>query len=111
MSKTIAAIVLGIFLGMLSSPSSAANCNIRYEMRVDGLACPYCAYGIEKKLKAINGVENLDVNLDAGIVRVDVIDGIELNEADMKQLFNDAGFTYRSMKITHLDRDQATEQE
>ena len=24
----------------------------RYELRVDGLACPFCAYGIEKKLTA-----------------------------------------------------------
>ncbi|HHH13154.1 MAG TPA: copper chaperone, partial [Thiolapillus brandeum] len=27
-----------------------------YEMRVDGLACPFCAYGIEKKFKAMKGV-------------------------------------------------------
>jgi len=66
-------------------------------MRVDGLACPYCAYGVEKKLKAIEGVEKVHVDLNKGLVTVDVKAGTELTEAQMKQLFQDAGFTFRSM--------------
>lgn len=69
----------------------------QYVMRVDGLACPYCAYGIEKKLKAIEGVETIDVDLDKGLVTVNVGEGVELTEPQMVQLFKDAGFTYRSM--------------
>lgn len=69
----------------------------QYVMRVDGLACPYCAYGIEKKLKAIEGVEMIDVDLDKGLVTVNVGEGVELTEPQMVQLFKDAGFTYRSM--------------
>jgi mercuric ion binding protein len=70
----------------------------RYEMRIDGLACPFCAYGVEKKLKAIEGTRNIEVDLDRGIVKVDVTEGRELTEVQMRQLFHDAGFTYRSMK-------------
>ena len=69
----------------------------QYIMRVDGLACPYCAYGVEKKLKQIEGVEQIDVDLDRGIVTVDVAEGVELTEPQMTQLFKDAGFTFRSM--------------
>ncbi len=69
----------------------------QYIMRVDGLACPYCAYGIEKKLNKIDGVESLDVDLNKGLVTVNVREGVELTEPQMVQLFNDAGFTYRSM--------------
>ena len=69
----------------------------QYKMRVDGLACPYCAYGIEKKLNQIDGVEKIDVDLNKGLVVVDVADGIKLSEEQMTQLFKDAGFTYRSM--------------
>lgn len=71
-----------------------------YEMRVDGLACPFCAYGIEKKLKALEGVENIHVDLDKGLVSVDVKEGKKLTEEQMRQLFTDSGFTYRSMKVT-----------
>ncbi len=69
----------------------------QYIMRVDGLACPYCAYGIEKKLNKIDGVESLEVDLNKGLVTVNVREGVELTEPQMVQLFNDAGFTYRSM--------------
>ncbi len=69
----------------------------RYTMRVDGLACPYCAYGVEKKLKKIDGVEAIDVDLDHGLVTVDVREGVTLDERQMVDLFKQAGFTFRSM--------------
>ena len=88
-----------IVMIMLAFAWSAAilAAGIKYQMRVDGLACPYCAYGIEKKLNEIDGVENINVDLNKGLVTVDVADGITLSEAQMIQLFKDAGFTYRSM--------------
>jgi len=64
--------------------SSLLAAGTRYIMRVDGLACPYCAYGIEKKLKKIEGVQTAQ--------------GVKLTEPQMIELFKDAGFTYRSMQ-------------
>ena len=74
----------------------------RYKLRVDGLACPFCAYGIEKKLNAIDGVDEVDIDLKNGLVTVDLNEGERLNDAQMTQLFKDAGFTYRSMTETPL---------
>ena len=74
MIKLIVVVIISVFWCTTASASG-----IEYRMRVDGLACPYCAYGIEKKLKAIDGVQKIDVNLDDGLVIVD------------------AGFTFRSM--------------
>lgn len=76
----------------------AVAAGTQYIMRVDGLACPYCAYGIEKKLKQIEGVEAIDIDLNAGVVRVKAGEGVELTEPRMRKLFHDAGFTYRSME-------------
>ena len=89
-------------LGMIWSSAMFAA-GTEYRMRVDGLACPYCAYGVEKKLKAIEGVGKIDVDLDAGLVVVEVDEGIELTAPQMTTLFKDAGFTYRSMTTTPLD--------
>lgn len=91
--------ILLILLFMCTS-SGVFAAQSQYIMRVDGLACPYCAYGIEKKLLAIDGVQEINVDLNAGIVRVDVADGVVLEEATMKQLFHDAGFTFRNMQIS-----------
>jgi len=71
-----------------------------YEMRVDGLACPFCAYGIEKKLKAIEGTSDISVDLDKGLVILNIAEGKTLTDEQMTKLFNDSGFTYRSMKKT-----------
>jgi len=70
-----------------------------YSIRVDGLACPYCAYGIEKKLNAIEGVKFMNMNLDEGIVTVKT-QNVTLGDEQLKQLFNDSGFTYRSKKVS-----------
>ena len=32
----------------------------RYNLSVDGLACPFCAYGIEKELAGLDGVAQED---------------------------------------------------
>ncbi len=90
--------IITLFLLLLSQNSYSGS--TLYEMRVDGLACPFCAYGIEKKLKAIKGTSNIDVDLNKGLVKVEVDDSNQLTDSQMKKLFNDSGFTYRSMKKT-----------
>jgi mercuric ion binding protein len=69
----------------------------QYSLRVDGLACPFCAYGIEKKLIRTEGVESVTFDLEKGVVIVKVSEGVTLTEAQLKQLVDDAGFTLRSM--------------
>ncbi len=90
-----------VFSGMILSlllMQSAWAAGTHYEMRVDGLACPFCAFGIEKKLKAIDGTSDIKVDLDKGLVSVNMADGKSLSEEQMKKLYNDSGFTFRSMK-------------
>jgi mercuric ion binding protein len=70
-----------------------------YSIRVDGLACPYCAYGIEKKLNEIDGVKFIGMDLEKGIVTVKSYD-VKLDDEQLKQLFQDSGFTYRSKTET-----------
>jgi mercuric ion binding protein len=66
-----------------------------YALAVDGLACPFCAYGIEKKLKAINGVVGLEVDIAKGVVRVTMAEGAKLDEAAARKAVEAAGFTLR----------------
>ena len=82
-----------------------------FEIRADGLACPYCAYGIEKKFMAIKGVKYVDVNLEQGKVLVTGDVHLNFEEQQLKTLFNDAGFTYRTMNRTmnHTMKEVANE--
>ena len=59
--------IVGVFAlvlaGLWAMPAGAGQ---SYRLTVDGLACPFCAYGIEKKLGAVNGVEKLDIGHGRG---------------------------------------------
>ena len=98
MKKLIALMIIAL----VASASALAD-GTQYRMRVDGLACPYCAYGIEKNLNKIDGVETIDVDLDNGLVIVNVATGVTLTDAQMAKLFTDSGFTFRSMLAEPLD--------
>tara|TARA_R110001592_G_scaffold104699_2_gene294611 strand:- start:7603 stop:7908 length:306 start_codon:yes stop_codon:yes gene_type:complete len=86
-----------LFLTLLLSSASFAG-GVRYQLEVDGLACPFCAYGIEKKLSQLDGVEQVETDVANGRVDVDMVDGQTLNEDQARQAVKDAGFTLRSFK-------------
>ncbi len=83
---------------VLSSPAFAGG--NQYSLRIDGLACPFCAYGIEKRLSAIEGVESIETDVRSGQVIVTLAEGKTLSEQVARQAVKDAGFTLRSLKQT-----------
>lgn len=85
-------------LVLLAPLTTFAGNTTGYKIRADGLACPYCAYGIEKKFKAIEGVTTINVDLEKGIVSVCADSATEFTDEQLTQLFTDAGFTYRGME-------------
>lgn len=92
-----------LMIALITWSASVLADGTRYQMRVDGLACPYCAYGIEKNLKKIDGVDKIDFDLNNGLVTVNVAEGVTLTDSQMAKLFTDAGFTFRSMVTVPLD--------
>lgn len=67
-----------------------------YVLVVDGLACPFCAYGIEKKFTELPGVAAVDIDMDGGKVLVTMTLGATLSEKDARKAVRDAGFTLRT---------------
>lgn len=68
----------------------------RYVLGVDGLACPFCAYGIEKRLNKIEGVTDVQVDVGESVVHVTMQEGKTLSEDRASQAVDEAGFTLRS---------------
>lgn len=87
-----------LILGLVLMSASAFAAQQAYKLRVDGLACPFCAYGIEKKLTAIKGVQGVGVDIASGTVNVTMAEGASLDEATAKQAVKDAGFTLRKFE-------------
>ncbi len=82
-----------VFVVSLLLPVAVFAAQTQYQLRVDGLACPFCAYGIEKELKRTNGVESLEIDINAGIVTVTMAEGAAMTEAQASRIVEDAGFT------------------
>ena len=60
----------------------------------------FCAYGVEKRLSAIDGVESVETDIKSGQVVVTLVEGMTLSEDTARQAVEDAGFTLRSLKQT-----------
>ncbi len=68
-----------------------------YEIRVDGLACPYCSYGVEKNLLKADGVESIDIDFVRGVVTVKALGARRFDEAELRRLIDASGFTMRGV--------------
>ncbi len=68
-------------------------------IRVDGLACPFCAYGLEKKLGKMNGVTNYDADLKTGKVMINLSKDARLDEGDIQKAVKEAGFTFKGLEL------------
>ena len=69
-----------------------------YAIGVDGLSCPFCAYGIEKQLGRIAGVATVSTEIESGTVAVTMEEGATLEESVARKAVENAGFTLRSFE-------------
>ena len=92
--------LLGAVLGFAVCMTSvqAEDGKPAYTVEVDGLACPFCAYGIEKQLTAIAGVETAETDIKSGAVTVTMQPGSTLDEDAARKAVEAAGFTMRGFK-------------
>lgn len=88
--------ILASALLALSTPAMADQL---YKLRVDGLACAYCAYGIEKQFMRTPGVSHVDIDFENGYVLVSAGDDTSFSEDQLRTIVNDAGFTLRGIKV------------
>ncbi len=80
-------------LSLFLLPVIAFAAPAQYQLRVDGLACPFCAYGIEKELKRTDGVERIRIDINAGTVTVTMAEGATMTKDQAGRIVEDAGFT------------------
>ena len=85
---------------MLATPGTVSAQTERavYVLQADGLACPFCAYGIEKQLSRLEGVATVSTDIESGTVTVTMNPGVNLTEDQAKEAVDRAGFTLRGFK-------------
>ncbi len=66
-------------------------------IRVDGASCPFCAFGLEKRLGRIDGVAHVRIEMKAGEAIVTLKKGATVSEQALRQAVEEAGFTPREV--------------
>ncbi len=80
------------------TPLQAQEAPPVYTLYADGLACPFCAYGIEKQLSSVDGVAAVETDLKTGTVTITMRDGATLDEPVARKAVAAAGFTLRGFE-------------
>lgn len=90
--------ITALLAGLALSLTALAG-DPQYLLGVKGLACPFCAYGIEKHLYRIEGVDEVEVDIESGRVRVSMTEGASLSRERAEKAVDKAGFTLHSFGI------------
>ena len=92
--KPVIKMILIIFLLGISSTLAQSS---EVKVRVDGLSCPFCAYGLEKKLNDLDGVDSIFIDFEEGLVLMQVTDSENISEEEIRTKIEEAGFTPREI--------------
>ena len=59
---------------------------------VNGLVCDFCAQSIQKLFNKEESVEAVDINMDEGIIKIDLKDGYNMDDNLITKLITDSGY-------------------
>ena len=107
--------IIGIIAGLFMISGGATAEPLTYRVGVDGLQCPFCAFGVERELIRIEGVDRIEVNLDEGVIIISMADDASLDETSLDQAIasaekavrravDNAGFTLRGFERVHISK-------
>ena len=74
------------------------------QVTILGMSCPFCTYGVQQKLRKLEGVEKLEVVLETGLATLQLRDGADLSNELLRKTVKDAGF-----EVTGIVRDFESE--
>ena len=77
---------------------------LEVSVQVDGLSCPFCAYGLDKKLRKVENVASIEIRVDEGRAVVTPESGTSLELDALEQAVRDGGFTPRELSVTAQGR-------
>lgn len=62
------------------------------QVKILGMSCPFCAYGAQQKLKKMDGVKELEVQLETGMATLILEEGADVPNERLRKVIDRAGF-------------------
>lgn len=90
--------VIALLFYFLASPAGASGREI--VLRVKGLSCPLCVYGVEKHLQRVEGIESLETHYKKATVVLKKKPKAQVNPQALTTAVQNAGFTLDRIEMT-----------
>ncbi len=97
-SKLISLFFILLFLHSSAFSLFAESDTQKIMIKVEGLYCPFCAYGLEKQLKKLKGFKKVEVNLKHGTAELHIKPGVTVTDKAIQAAVEDAGFDSASIE-------------
>jgi copper chaperone CopZ len=78
---------------VLATPALAETIHVG----VNGLVCAFCVKGIENSFKKQAAIDTVNVDLDAKLVTLTTKDAATMDDAKIKEVITEAGYTTTSI--------------
>ena len=99
MIRRLAVAVAAVFVLWVPTSRPAQADVLEAELDVRGMSCPFCAFGIEKKLRGVPGVDDVSVLLDEGQIELRFGPGNHTAPADIRRAVEEAGFKLSGLRL------------
>ncbi len=99
-------IILSLIIAMTSMHQVNAQASKgmdQFEVQVDGLGCPFCAYGLEKKFKEFKGIKKVAIDIETGDFSFEYPTEKALTMQAVLDQVNKAGYTPNEAVITRAN--------
>ncbi len=98
-------IAVGLALALLTTGWAQSKPQT-IQVSVQGMVCNFCAVGIEKSLRKVNGVDGIYINLDKRLVAVTTKPGATVTTDQIAKTVKDSGFKVVKIETTDKALDQ-----
>lgn len=94
-------IIITLFLALITTAGHAQT--DKFEVRVNGLGCPYCASGLEDSFKELDGISDIKIDIVEGILSFSYPADAKLSLEKVDKQVEKAGYTPKSSKVTRAN--------
>lgn len=103
--KNIIIIFIAILFTGISNPiyGQSKKDVDQFTVQVEGLGCPYCAFGLEKRFKELKGIKKINIEMKTGTLTFDYPTEKKLTIVQVEEQVEKAGYTSAGVSIKRKD--------
>ena len=89
-----------MFSTTIKAQTKSEQERVYIKIEIKGMACPYCAFGMEKELKKVSGVENVEIELKEGLAYISTPINQKPSKESLEKIIVNGGFTVGEIEFS-----------